>query len=74
MACQRLGDVPGVIGAAVDVSEGRAGALQGLAEQGAGPAVGVVTAPIEHRRALVVNLPRQLGDQARLADALWPQH
>ena len=72
--CHRLGDVPGVTRTAVDVSEGRARALQGLAEQGAGPAVGVVTAPVEHRRAVVVDVASQLRDQSRLADALRPQH
>jgi hypothetical protein len=56
------------------VHKRRAGALQGLAEQGSGVAVGVVTAPVEHRRAIVVDLPCQLGDQSCLADTLRPQH
>ena len=74
MACHRLGDVVWITRAAVDVSEGRAGALEGLAEQGAGTAVGVVTAPVEHRRTVVVDPPRQLGDQSGLADPLRSQY
>ena len=74
MACHRLGDVVGIIAPSVEVKQGRAGALQGLAQQGTGAAVSMVTAPVEHRRAAVVDLTRQLGDQSCLADALRPHY